>query len=172
MKTWSMPFGNLWGTELRLHFSFLFLLVFVFFTEPGVDAHPGRALALVLLIVGSVLLHEIGHILMARARNFSLRGVMLLPIGGVHMRDGADMDRRPNPGDEMFVALAGPPMNLIAAGIGVLIALSIKPGMALLAAPVIAIDNLIKSFIWVNGVLAVVNLLPAYPLDGGRVLRA
>jgi Zn-dependent protease/CBS domain-containing protein len=174
MKTWSMPFGSLWGTELRLHFSFLFLLVFVFFTEPGVDLHPARGLALVLLITASVLLHEVGHIMMARTRNFSLRGIMLLPIGGVHMRDGSEMDRRPNPADEMFVALAGPPMNLIAAGVGVFIAYSIKPGMVLWGQgqPLIAVDNLVKSFIWINVVLAVVNLLPAYPLDGGRVLRA
>jgi Zn-dependent protease/predicted transcriptional regulator len=143
----------------------------VFFTEPGADTNPGRATALLLLITASVLLHEFGHIMMARARNFPLRGIMLLPIGGVHLRDGSEMDRRPDSGDEMFVALAGPPMNLIAAGIGVLIAHSIKP-MQLTAAPLVAVDNLIKSFIWVNVVLAVVNLLPAYPLDGGRVLRA
>src|SRR5260221_3251972 len=116
MKTWSIPFGRLFGTELRLHWSFMFLLVFVFFTEPVKDVNPARSLALVALITVSVILHEVGHILMARARNFPLRGIMLLPVGGVHLRDGSEMDRRPNTADEMFVALARAPMNLIAAG--------------------------------------------------------
>src|SRR4051812_41667033 len=110
MKTWSIPFGKFWGTELRLHFSFFFLLIFVFFTEPVENVNPARSLALFGLIAASVLLHELGHILMARTRNFPLRGIMLLPIGGVHLRDGSEMDRRPNTSDEIFVALAGPPM--------------------------------------------------------------
>jgi Zn-dependent protease/predicted transcriptional regulator len=114
----------------------------------------------------------LGHIMMARARNFPLRGVMLLPIGGVHLRDGSEMDRRPDTADEMFVAMAGPPMNLIASGIAIFAALSLKPGMSLLAQPGVTAENLLKSFIWINGTLALVNLLPAYPLDGGRIMRA
>lgn len=172
MKTWSIPFGRLFGTELRLHFSFLFLLVFVVFTEPATNVNPARSLALLALIALSVILHELGHIWMARARAFPLRGIMLLPIGGVHMRDGAEMDRRPRASDETFVALAGPPMNLIAAGIGVLIALNLKPGMLLWTQPFVTAENLIKSFVWVNLAIGLVNVLPAYPLDGGRILRA
>jgi Zn-dependent protease/CBS domain-containing protein len=172
MKSWSIPFGRLLGVELRLHVTFSLLLLFVFFTEPTADAHPGRSLALVFMVLGAVLLHELGHIMMARARNFPLRAIMLLPIGGVHLRDGSELDRRPDSGEEMLVALAGPPMNLIAAGVGIFIALTINPHMALLSQPAIAVDNLIQSFVWINAVLALVNLLPAYPLDGGRVLRA
>src|SRR3954471_8490645 len=172
MKTWSIPFGRLWGTELRVHFSFLFLLVFVFFTEPAQNVNPTRSLALFALICVSVLLHELGHILMARARNFSLRGIMLLPIGGVHLRDGSEIDRRPNTTDEMFVALAGPPINLIAAGITILAAMAYKPGMSLWAQPAVTAENLLKSFVWINATIGLVNLLPAYPLDGGRILRA
>ena len=172
MKTWSLPLGRLFGTELRLHFSFLFLLVYVFFTEPAQNVNPARSVALFGLITASILVHELGHILMARARNFSLRGIMLLPIGGVHLRDGSEMDRRPNPSDEIFVAMAGPPMNLIAAGVAIFSAFAFKPDMSLLAQPYVTAENLLNSFAWINIVLAAVNLLPAYPLDGGRVLRA
>jgi Zn-dependent protease/CBS domain-containing protein len=142
------------------------------FTEPVKDVNSARSIALFFLIAASVIVHELGHIMMARARNFPLRGIMLLPIGGVHMRDGSEMDRRPNPTDEMFVALAGPPMNFIAAGIALFAALSLKPGMSMLAQPYVTAENLLKSFVWINATLALLNLLPAYPLDGGRIMRA
>ena len=171
MKTWSIPFGQLFGVELRLHFSFAFLLLFVLFLEPDSGAGAGRPLALALMVLLSVVLHEIGHVMVAHTRGLAPRVIMLLPIGGVHLRDNTP-DTPPRAWDETIVALAGAPMNIFAAGIGTIVCAVIAPKMALLSQPFVSAANLPKSFVWINVALAILNLLPAYPLDGGKILRA
>ena len=171
MKTWSIPFGHLFGVELRLHFSFVFLLFFVMFLEPNDTASPGRALVLLGLVLLSVILHEAGHVMVSHTRGLAPRIIMLLPIGGVHLRDNTSKSP-PRAWDETLVALAGAPMNIFAAGIGTIICASLAPKISLLTQPYVSAANLPKSFVWINVVIALLNLLPAYPLDGGKILRA
>ncbi|MCU1285195.1 MAG: peptidase [Acidobacteriales bacterium] len=132
-------------------------------------------MVLVGIITLAVLLHEIGHIMVGNVRNASPRAIMVLPIGGVPLRDGSgDLNKSPAVRDEVFTALAGPVINLIFAGAATLFALAIRPNFPahLLSQPFLSVDDPLKSLIWVNVGLAALNLLPAYPLDGGRILRA
>jgi Zn-dependent protease len=155
----SWKLGRVAGIDVYLHPTFLFVLAF-----PQVTGHGVFGLAVVLASFGCVLLHELGHALMARRFGISTEDITLYPIGGV-----ARLSRMPrSPGAELLIALAGPAVNLaIAAGL---------LGFGLLGAvgpwwesmPTSFVSNLLL----VNLVLALFNLIPAFPMDGGRVLRA
>jgi Zn-dependent protease/CBS domain-containing protein len=171
-KTWSIPLGKYFGVDFRLHASFFFLVVFVL--AAALAPKGGGALKGALLI-GSILLalfiHEAAHMLAAARRRMLPRMNMLLPFGGVHLRDAAESSRPPAPHDEIAVALAGPLANLLLAAGTALAILVWMPGAQLANVPYL--DPLYpgKSFVWINLFLATLNLVPAYPLDGGRVLR-
>lgn len=142
----SWKLGRIAGIDVFLHPTFLLLLLI-----PGVAAH----LPLVLATFGCVLLHEFGHALTARRFGIGTADITLYPIGGI-----ARLTRMPRaPGVELLIALAGPAVNLA-------IAAMLYP-MVAAGAGGFALDLLT-----VNLVLALFNLIPAFPMDGGRVLRA
>ena len=93
MRSWSIPIGRLFGIEIRIHLTFFFLLVFVWSTETAAqDAGAGlRVLGLVGIIFGSVVLHELGHALVARGSGVPAKGIILLPIGGITILDEANV---------------------------------------------------------------------------------
>ncbi len=175
MRSWSIPVGRLFGIEIRIHLTFLFLLVFVWSTVATQDATAAlRAFGLVGIIFGSVVLHELGHALVARGSGVPAKGIILLPIGGITILDEAHAI--PDPIDawkrDIRIAVAGPLVNLAIAGISALILLSVVPGVSLTAKPLLHWSALLRSLVWANVYLGLFNLLPAYPMDGGRVLRA
>ena len=89
MRNWSIPAGRIFGIEIRVHLTFLFLLFFVWITEFEAHGHAsaGRGLALVGIIFGSVILHELGHAVVAAGNGVRVRGILLLPIGGLALMD-------------------------------------------------------------------------------------
>src|SRR2546430_14760708 len=89
MRNWSIPAGRIFGVELRIHLTFLFLLVFVWLTDSASHrtVNPGRGLALVGIIFVSVLLHELGHALASMHGGVAAKSIILLPIGGVTLVD-------------------------------------------------------------------------------------
>jgi Zn-dependent protease len=91
MRSWSIPLGRIFGIEIRVHLTFLFLLVFVWSTEAATQdaAAALRGLALVGIVFGSVVLHELGHALVARGSGIPAKGIILLPIGGITILDEA-----------------------------------------------------------------------------------
>jgi len=158
---------RVFGVPVRLHFTFLLLLVFLVFIGVG-EKQSGAATALyVLALFASVLLHEIGHTLVARHYGIKTLEIVMFPIGGV-----SRPERLPKGREELFISLAGPLVNAVIAaalftwvwmeGSYVSIHLLKEPTNANLAER-IAIGNLL---------LFLFNLLPAYPMDGGRILRA
>ena len=176
MRSWSIPVGRIFGVELRIHVTFLVLLLFVWFTESASPSGPrtGRGLALVVIIFGSVVLHELGHALVGRRSGMPAKAIILLPIGGVTLLDET---RQPAQSAQawkrdVYIALAGPLVNLLIALTGSIFVLEALPEAHLWARPYVISSNLPRSLVWVNLGLAFFNLLPAYPLDGGRVLRA
>src|ERR1700751_773971 len=121
MRSWSIPVGRLFGIEIRIHLTFLFLLVFVWSTESAAqDATAAlRGLGLVGIVFGSVILHELGHALVARGAGIPAKGIILLPIGGVTILD--ESHAVPDPINawkrDIRIAAAGPLVNLVIAGL-------------------------------------------------------
>jgi len=176
MRSWSIPIGRLFGIEVRIHLTFLFLLFFVWSTEAATqDANAAaRVLGLVGIVFGSVVLHELGHALVARGSGVPAKGIILLPIGGITILDEAHVIPDPVNGwkRDIRIAIAGPLVNLSIAGVSALVLLVVIPGFSLTARPLLHSSALLRSIVWANVYLPLFNLLPAYPMDGGRVLRA
>jgi Zn-dependent protease/CBS domain-containing protein len=169
MRGWSFPAGRLFGVDIRIHVTFLFLLGFVWFSE-SLNL-GGRGLALVLILFGCVVLHELAHALVAQRNGIAVRSIILLPIGGITLMEDAGA-RRSDPARDIRIAVAGPLLNLLIAGITGAAILSFAPQVNLWAHPWVHATNLPRSLFWGNLFLGAFNLLPAYPMDGGRILRA
>ncbi|HWK30808.1 MAG TPA: site-2 protease family protein [Terriglobales bacterium] len=174
MKTWSISIGSVGGVAVRVHASFLLLAIFVI--AQALDPHGGgaaRGVALTLIAFFAVLFHEFGHIAASLVRGVRPKAIMLLPVGGVHIRESSEFVSRRDAQSEIIIALAGPLASLGLALIVYAIAISFfpQPGLLTVQGNPLAASNLPKSAVWVNLLLAGVNLLPAYPLDGGRLLR-
>src|SRR5258706_10248882 len=175
MRSFSVQVGRLFGVEVRLHLTFLILPLFVFWTESTVRSANGpRDLALVGIVLACVAAHEIGHMLVARRYGLIPKAVILLPLCGVTVFD----ESRSETADpvavwkrDVRIALIGPLGNLVLA---IIAAGIIYPalGANLWKWPFLQATNLPRSLVWANLYLAGLNLLPAYPLDGGRILRA
>jgi Zn-dependent protease/predicted transcriptional regulator len=173
MRNWSIPAGRLFGVEIRVHLTFVVLLLFVLFTEASGQQQfsPERGVALVGIIFLSVVIHELAHALAAIHSGRAARAVVLLPIGGVTIMDES-VEGTPKASTEMRIAAAGPLINLLIALIGGIIIQQAAPGLGLMTKPWVHSGHLLRSAVWVNALLGIVNLLPAYPMDGGRVVRA
>jgi len=165
---WSISAGRIFGINLRIHLTFFLLLLFVFasaYSERGFNAGVMSAL-FICAIFACVVIHEVGHSLIARRFGKEAKSITLLPIGGM-----ATVEEMPKkPAQEIAVALIGPMINLVIAGVlyvlvgretGVSIPIYIESGRAF-----------VSGLIGVNIMLAIFNLIPAFPMDGGRVLRA
>ena len=178
MRSWSIHVGRLFGVEVRLHLTFLILPLFVFWTEYNShgSANGPRDLALVGIVLACVAAHEVGHMLVARRVGIIPKAVILLPLSGVTVFDESHMEKAESPAAafrrELRIALAGPLVNLGFAILAALIVMAVLPGAKIWEWPWLQSSNLPRSLVWANLYLAGLNLLPAYPLDGGRVLRA
>jgi Zn-dependent protease/predicted transcriptional regulator len=163
---WSLHLGRWLGIDVYIHVTFLLLLAFIGLSQGIAAGSAGAALGGVLFFAGlfvCVLLHEYGHALAARRYGIATRDITLLPIGGV-----ARLERMPDkPSQEFVVALAGPAVNVI-------IAASLFVGLWLGGHwPLSAMHgNIFERLLAANAFLVLFNLLPAFPMDGGRVLRA
>ena len=167
---WSLNIGSIAGTAIRIHITFLLFLVWIFAASyfAGGSGAAWNGLLFMLLLFGCVLAHEFGHIFAARAFGVATPDVTLLPIGGV-----ARLERIPEkPMEEFLIAIAGPLVNV---AIAVLLILFGNADMSSGAA-FAGLDNtkipLVDRLATVNLFLAFFNMIPAFPMDGGRVLRA
>jgi Zn-dependent protease len=155
----SWKIGRIAGIDVFVHPTFLLVLFL-----PGVLADGLLSLLLLLSVFGCVLLHEFGHALMARRFGIETEDITLYPIGGV-----ARLRRLPRaPGAELLIALAGPAVNF--AIVGVLMVLAFLGFDQVLADT--ELGFFAEQLVVVNLVLGLFNLIPAFPMDGGRVLRA
>jgi len=173
MRSWSIPAGRLFGVDLRIHLTFVALLIFVWATQSASmgPSGVGRGLALVGIVFGCVVLHELGHALVAQRNGVGVRSIILLPIGGVTlMEDGGQLST--DPARDVRIAVAGPLVNLFLAGVSAACILAFFPQAKLWSLPFLYAGNLPRALFWSNVFLGGFNLLPAYPMDGGRVLRA
>jgi Zn-dependent protease/CBS domain-containing protein len=179
MRSWSIPVGPLFGVDVRIHLTFFLLPTFIFWTD--YSAHPGNAtgprdMAIVGIILACVAAHEVGHILAARRFGLIPKVVILLPLTGVVIYDES-RGEKPQPTAlpwmrEIRLALIGPLVSLALAGLAAAVVTASGHGGDLWKWPFLQARNLPKSLVGANLWLAILNLMPAYPLDGGRILRA
>ncbi|MFA6266473.1 MAG: site-2 protease family protein [Pseudolabrys sp.] len=167
--SWSLSIGRVAGTVVRVHLTFLLFLAWIFAASyaRGGSVTAWDSVIFMVLLFACVLLHEFGHIFTARAFGVATPYVTLLPIGGV-----AQLERIPEePGQEFLIAIAGPLVN-----VAIALLLIVFGGAQLTQSAAAAIDNgqisMIDRLAAVNLFLALFNLIPAFPMDGGRVLRA
>ena len=175
MRSWSVFAGRFWGVEIRIHLTFFFLLTFVLLVKAGERGALAvvHGIELTALALAAVLVHEAGHIVAAARAGTPLRGVVLLPTGGVSVADpNSLLESKLNVARETRIAAAGPFASGLAAAITGVAAAIWFPAGYLRTTPLVSIDALARSFFWYNVFLFAANLLPAYPLDAGRVLRA
>lgn len=178
MRSWSISVGRLFGVDIRMHLTFLILPLFIYWTDYA--AHHGsvsgsRDLALVGIILLAVAAHEAGHMLAARRYGLVPKAVILLPLTGVALYDESRAERSQAilPWKrEIRLAIVGPLINLVVAGFSVAVIASAARGIDLWSWPFLYARNLPRSLVWANLYIALLNLMPAYPLDGGRILRA
>src|SRR5262245_49349810 len=166
---WSIRLFNVGGTAVRIHLTFFLLLAvyaWIGWQQGGAPAAIDLVTFIVLLFV-CVVLHEFGHVFAARAYGIRTSDVTLLPIGGV-----ASLERMPEkPAQEIVVALAGPAVNLLIA-IALMLLLGARFDVTQVAQLEQAQTTLMGRAAAANVALLVFNLIPAFPMDGGRVLRA
>ena len=167
--SWSLPIARLLGSEIRIHVTFFLLLAWIFVShyQQGGTQAAIEGVAFILALFACVLAHEFGHALAARRYGIRTPDITLLPIGGL-----ARLERMPEkPGQEIVVALAGPAVNVVIA-VALILIMNVRFDMQALQ----QLDNPALGFMVrlasVNIFLVLFNLIPAFPMDGGRVLRA
>jgi len=152
-----IPLGRIFGIRIGLHrWVPLLALVAAFFLGGANLVGMSVAVLLIVGLFGLVLLHELGHSIVARHHGIRVSQITLWPLGGVAWMEDIPEDSRV----EAQVAVAGPAVNLVLATLAA--PLLLVPGVAPLA----------QVFVWMNLMLGLFNLVPAFPMDGGRVLRA
>ena len=164
---WSLTIGRIAGTNIRLHITFLLFLAWIGIADylQGGVAAAADSVAFILLVFLCVTLHEFGHIAMARRFGIRTPEVILSPIGGI-----ASLERMPEkPGQELLVAVAGPLVN-VAIALLLMAVFGIRP--AGLGGASFDTASLAERLLAVNVMLVLFNMVPAFPMDGGRVLRA
>lgn len=179
MRSWSIPAGRVFGVEVRIHLTFLILPLFIYWADYALrqgSANGPRDLALVGIILASVGAHEFGHIFAARRFGMIPKAVILLPLTGVTMFDESRAEKPPNAAwlwkRDIRLAVIGPLVSFALACLAAAAVTASGRGIELFKWPFLQASNFPKSVVWANLYLALFNLVPAYPLDGGRVLRA
>ncbi len=165
---WSLNAGRIFGIRFRIHVTFFLLLLYVFFSDIKAGfGQAGLSVLFVCAIFACVVIHELSHSLVARRFGREPKSITLLPIGGV-----AAIDMMPTkPSQEIMISIVGPATNIVIA-----ILLGLLGGLKLVEAieksNMTPSQSFLANLIAANIVLAVFNLIPALPMDGGRVLRS
>lgn len=167
---WAWKIATIAGIPVYVHGTFAVLIAFLFISGVSQGRGVAAAIAGVLFILAvfvTIVLHELGHAFAARHFGIRTRDITLLPIGGV-----ARLERMPDvPRQELWVALAGPAVNVVIAAVAFTLSV-----VAAGRPPALGLDpseiGFVGRFTTVNVALAVFNMVPAFPMDGGRALRA
>ncbi|HTA87213.1 MAG TPA: site-2 protease family protein, partial [Silvibacterium sp.] len=172
MRGWSFPLGRWMGVDLRIHTFFLLLLGLCLLSTNLVNIQSWRAIMLWLILLLAVVVREVARVIVAAYHGVQLRSILLLPIGGLFSYANPDSAERAGEGSvQTSMALVGPLSNFgFAVAVGSLIA-GAAPQVALFTRPWVTPTHLMRSTVWLNVILGVLNLIPAYPLDAGRMLR-
>jgi predicted transcriptional regulator len=170
MRGWSFPVGRYFGVEVRIHAFFLLLLAMAIVVGSLVGWNNGRVLALWLMLLLAVVVRELARAIAAAWYGLDLRSILLLPTGGLMSYGTLDAtERAADPAMQRRMAVVGPVVSIAFGLLLAAIVLASAPGINLTDKPWIAPSHLLRAMVWLNLLLGLVNILPALPLDGGRV---
>jgi Zn-dependent protease/CBS domain-containing protein len=173
MRGWSFPVGRYFGVEVRIHAFFLLLLAMAILAGSLVGWNNGRVLALWLMLLLAVAARELSRAIAAAWYGLDLRSILLLPTGGLMSYGTLDAtERAADPAMQRRMAVVGPVASIAFGLLLAAIVLASAPGINLIDKPWIAPSHLLRAMVWLNLLLGLVNILPALPLDGGRVFRS
>ena len=170
MRGWTIPLGRWMGVEMRIHIFFPALALVCL----GLSGSFGivRGLGLFCVCVAAVAVREIARLMMAAYLKLRLRAVLLLPIGGLFAYANPESQEAANQGVGQFaMAFIGPAINLITALMLAACFIGAGGDVPLLARPLVSAGHLVRSMVWMQAGLGLLHLVPAYPLDFGRLLR-
>jgi Zn-dependent protease len=158
---------RIFDVPVRLHFTFVLLIIFLIVVGAGGGQSMLASAIYLIALFSSVLLHELGHVAVSKRYGIATIEIVMFPIGGL-----ARLERLPKPHEELWIALAGPAVNVLIAA-ALFAWLGWANDIRSLAELVVPTDrNLLQRIALGNLILAAFNMLPAFPMDGGRVLRA
>ncbi len=169
---WAFDIGRIFGIRIRVHYLFLLFVAFLVVQQGIADARQNTSVApalllFILLLFGFVLLHELGHSLIARRFGIPTKDITLWPLGGI-----ARLGRIPEtPKIELLIAIAGPAVNLVIALLALPFAIAFVPDLWEQTTR-LRPTSLLSACIVANVFMAGFNFIPAFPMDGGRVLRS
>ncbi|WP_276370246.1 site-2 protease family protein [Chryseolinea sp. H1M3-3] len=167
---YSLRLGSIMGINLFVHWTFFILIGWVIFSHLSLQTNPIQivwTVIFLLAVFACITLHEFGHALTAKYFNIKTHSIVLLPIGGL-----AQLESIPEkPKEELLIAIAGPMVNFILAGLLFLV-LTVTSSATVSDLDIISSASFLPSLIQVNFLLALFNLIPSFPMDGGRVFRA
>ncbi len=167
-QSWSLNLFRIFGIRLELHFTFLILIAFFAWNGWSDAGFTGGIwnIAFIILVFVCVVLHELGHCIVALQYGIYVHRILLLPIGG--MAQFSSLPKEPK--KELLITLAGPAVNFIIAGI--LYLFVDMPNLYSILYPSYALSQLVPTILVFNLIMGTFNLLPIFPMDGGRIFRA
>jgi CBS domain-containing protein len=172
MVGWSFSVGRIFGVEVRLHSFFIFLLILSMIWAAALDASLWRGVGLWLLVLLALAVRETARALAAAWFGIDVKSVLILPTGGIQGYGSPEAQARASEtGVQRWMALTGPVASVVFAGTVAGLILTVAPGVNLSEVRWVSPVHLLRTMVWVNLLLAAVNLLPAWPLDAGRVVR-
>jgi Zn-dependent protease/CBS domain-containing protein len=165
---WSFQIGKLFGIPIRVHVTFLLLLFFIGILGSRQAGSSGALFGMIsiVLVFFCVILHEIGHSLMAIHFGINVKDIVLMPIGGVSRMEEIPED----PKKEISISVVGPLVSFMLALVFFLLAKVTNQNIDIRNLSLFS-GNLVANLFWINLILGLFNLIPAFPMDGGRVLR-
>lgn len=165
---WSFPVGKIFGIPIKVHYTFLLLFIFIWYVESSIlsPAAGLQSVAFWTLIFICVLFHELGHSLVAKSYGLSVASIVLLPIGGISQITEIPRD----PIKEVGITIAGPIVNFVIAGILFLFGKFLNSSLQFSEISLQS-GSMVVDLFWANVMLGLFNIIPAYPMDGGRILR-
>lgn len=170
MRRWSFQIGKVFGVEVRIHAFFLLLLFALFAVSSVAGVGMLRTFGLWAILFFAVCVREIARALAAAWFGLELRGLLLLPTGGLMTFATIEAtERSADPAVQRKLAVVGPIASMVFGATIAAILLATAPGVPLLERPWITPVHLLRALVWLNLLLGAVNLLPAFPLDGGRM---
>jgi len=173
MRGWSFPLGRWMGVDIRVHTFFILLtgVVAAYGNMLGLSSFRGFALWFIML--GVVLFREIARGLAAAYHGLQLRSILLLPTGGlISYTNTESLERAGEPGIQLLMTFVGPIASLSLGAILWLTLLGMAPALPVAVRPFVTPGHMIRSVVWLNIFVGLLNLVPAYPLDAGRLLRS